>query len=167
MPTRRLPSSPNLDHLKHQARDLLNAHVAGDPAAIQRLREFHPRFGRSTDAAIRSAKLFLSDAQLAIAREYGFPSWARLKAEVEHPEQAGLDRPHHERIAAPVFRRAVDLLDAGDADGLRAHLRDHPGVVHQRVRFEGGNYFGIRRCSNSPPKIRSVTAACPPAGSDI
>jgi hypothetical protein len=142
MPTKRLPSSPSLDHLKHQARDLLKAHAAGDPEASQRLREFHPRFGRSTDAGIRSAKLALSDAQLAIAREYGFPSWARLKAQVERPERTGPDLPHHERIADPAFRRAVDLLDAGDADGLRAHLREHPGVVRQRVRFEGGNYFG-------------------------
>jgi len=142
MPTKRLPSSPNLDHLKHQARDLLKAHAAGDPEAIQRLREFHPRFVRSTDAEIQSAKLTLSYVQLAIAREYGFPSWARLKAHVERPERAGLDLPHHERIEDPAFRRAVDLLDAGDADGLRAHLREHPGLARQRVRFEGGNYFG-------------------------
>ncbi len=142
MPTQRLPSSPHLDHLKHQARDLLKAHSAGDPEASQRLREFHPRFGRATDADIRSAKLALSDAQLAIAREYGFPSWARLKARVERPERAGLDLPHHERIEDPAFRRAVDLLDAGDVEGLRAHLKEHSGVVRQRVRFEGGNYFG-------------------------
>ncbi len=141
MPTRRLPSSPHLDHLKHQARDLLKAHAAGDPEASQRLREFHPRFGRSTDAAIRGAKLALSDAQLTIAREYGFPSWARLKAQVERQERADLELPHHERIADPTFRRAVDLLDAGDAEGLRAHLKEHPGLVRQRVRFEGGNYF--------------------------
>lgn len=141
MPTKRLPSGPNLDHLKHQARDLLKAHAAGDPEASQRLREFHPRFGRSADAAIRSAKLTLSDAQLAIAREYGFPSWARLKARVESPKRADPDLPHHERIEDPAFRQAVDLLDAGDTDGLRAHLQEHPAVVRQRVRFEGGNYF--------------------------
>jgi len=39
------------------------------------------------------------------------------------------------------FRRAVDLLDAGDLAGLRAHLDEHPKLVHQRVLFEGGNYF--------------------------
>lgn len=142
MPTRRLPSNPNLDHLKHQARDLLKAHAAGDPEASQRLREFHPRFRGAADASLRSAQLALSDAQLAIAREYGFPSWARLKTQVERLERAILDLPHHERIEDPAFRRAVDLLDAGDAEGLRAHLREHPGVVRQRVRFEGGNYFG-------------------------
>jgi ankyrin repeat protein len=59
----------------------------------------------------------------------------------EHPERARLDLPYHERITDPAFRRAVDLLDAGDADRLRDHLRAHPEVIHQRVVFEGGNYF--------------------------
>jgi hypothetical protein len=51
-----------------------------------------------------------------------------------------MDRPHHERIEDPAFRQAVELLDSGDAEGLHRHLSGHPGLVHQRVRFEG-NYF--------------------------
>jgi len=141
MPTKPLPPRPNLAHLKHQAKDLRKAHVRGKPEANQRLREFHPRFAHASEAAVEGERITLSDAQLAIAREYGFPSWPRLKAHVEHPERARLDLPHHERIADPDFRRAVDLLDAGDADGLRAHLQAHPEVIHQRVAFEGGNYF--------------------------
>ena len=47
----------------------------------------------------------------------------------------------HEQIDDPAFRRAVDLLDAGDADGLRTHLSSHPGVVHQRVSIEPPSYF--------------------------
>jgi hypothetical protein len=35
----------------------------------------------------------------------------------------------------------VDLLDQGDAEGLRTHLRQYPGVARQRVVFEGENYF--------------------------
>jgi len=31
MPVKRLPSNPNLSHLKHQAKDLLKAHAARDP----------------------------------------------------------------------------------------------------------------------------------------
>ena len=142
MPVRRLPSSPNLDHLKHQAKDLRKAHAARRADAAQRLREFHPAFRRATDAAIFDAPLRLSDAQLAIAREYGFPSWARLKRHIEKPTQADrLDLPHHERIEDAVFRRAVDLLDAGDAAALRAHLKQYPRLSRQRVVFEGGNYF--------------------------
>jgi Ankyrin repeats (3 copies)/Ankyrin repeats (many copies) len=35
----------------------------------------------------------------------------------------------------------VDLVDAGDVTALRAHLHEHPNLVHQHVLFEGGNYF--------------------------
>jgi hypothetical protein len=142
MPVRRLPSDPNLDHLKYQAKDLLKAHAARNPEAAQRLREFHPRYKRAADAAIFDAQLKLSDAQLAVARESGFPSWARLKKHIEQPTLSDhLDLPHHERIEDPAFRRAVDLLDTGDAEGLRAHLKQHPQLAQQHVVFEGGNYF--------------------------
>jgi hypothetical protein len=93
------------------------------------------------DDAIAVATLKLSDAYLAIAREYGFPSWPKLKAFVENERTAVLDLPAHERIIDAPFRRAVELLDAGDADGLRDHLRRHPEIVHSRVTLYGGNYF--------------------------
>jgi hypothetical protein len=142
MPVRRLPSNPNLAHLKYQAKDLLKAHAARNPEAAQRLREFHPRFNRATDAAIFDAHLSLSDAQFATARESGFPSWTRLKRHIENPTLSDrLNLPHHERIEDATFGRAVDLLDAGDITGLRAHLKRHPDLARQHVVFEGGNYF--------------------------
>jgi Ankyrin repeats (3 copies) len=142
MPVRRLPSNPNLDHLRHQAKDLLTEHAVRTPETAQRIREFHPRFDRVTDADVFNAKLSLSDAQLTIAREHGFPSWARLKRHIEKPTLS--DRfhlPHHERIEDASFRRAVDLLDAGNITGLRAHLNQYPKLAHQHTFFEGGNYF--------------------------
>jgi hypothetical protein len=142
MPVRRLPSNPNLEHLKHQAKDLLKEHAARDAVAAQRIREFHPRFIRATDTEIFFAQLKLSDAQLTIARESGFPSWMRLKRHIEKPTKTDqLNLPHHERIEDPVFRHAVDLIDAGDVAGLRAYLKQHPKLVHQHVAFEGWNYF--------------------------
>ena len=83
MPVRRLPANPNLVHLKYQAKDLLKDHASQIPAAAQLLREFHPRFSGATDAAIFGSPLKLSDAQLTIAHEAGFPSWARLKRHIE------------------------------------------------------------------------------------
>jgi len=142
MPVRTLPPHPNLDHLKHQAKDLLKEHAARTQEAAQRLREFHPRFRGASDAEILDAPLGLSDAQLAIARESGFPSWTRLKRHIERPTVSDrLDLPHHQRIEDELFRRAVDLLDAGDAPGLRTHFEKHPHLASQRVVFEGGNYF--------------------------
>jgi len=143
MPVRRLPSNPSLHHLRYQAKDVLKAHAARDAEVAQRLREFHPRFGSAAaDAAIFDAALSLADAQLAIAREYGFPSWARMKKHIEKPTLFDhLDKAYHERIEDPIFRRAVDFLDAGDAAGLRSYLQQHPNLATQRVLFEGGNYF--------------------------
>ena len=94
------------------------------------------------DATIFDARFRLSDAQLTIARERGFASWARLKRHIEKPTLADqLDLPHHERIENLAFRHAVDLLDQGDVVNLRAHLNTHPHLVRERVMFEGGNYF--------------------------
>ncbi|HXJ11125.1 MAG TPA: ankyrin repeat domain-containing protein [Candidatus Limnocylindrales bacterium] len=142
MPVRALPSNPNLAHLKYQAKDLLKAHAACDQRAAQRLREFHPRFPRAADDEIFAAGLSLSDAQLAIAREYGFQSWARLKRHIEKPTLSDqLNLPHHQRIEDPAFRRAVELIDSGDPAGLRSYLKEHPQLLRSRVVFEGGNYF--------------------------
>jgi hypothetical protein len=142
MPVKRLPSNPNLEHLKHQAKDLLKDHAARDPRAAQRLREFHSRFRHFSDAKVFAATLRLSDAQLAIAREYGFPSWTRLKRHIEKPTLTDrLELPHHERIEDATFRQAVALIDSGDAARLRVFLQQHPKLVFQHVDFEGGNYF--------------------------
>jgi ankyrin repeat protein len=65
--SRPLPDRPNLDHLRHQAKSLRDAARAGDPDALARV----------------PMPATLSAAQLAIAREYGFASWPRLKAEVD------------------------------------------------------------------------------------
>jgi hypothetical protein len=141
MPTKRLPARPDLQHLKHQARDLFNDRRAGTLDACQRIREFHPRFSRATDAEIRVAPFTLADGYLALAREYGFSSWARLRTVVASAHPSNLSGPHHERIQDPIFRRAVDLLDEGDVDGLLDHLARYPTLIRQRVAFEGENYF--------------------------
>ena len=140
MPVQRLPENPNLDHLRSQAKDLLRNQAARNPQFAQRIREFHPRFTQASDTQIFDTPLSLSDAQLTIARQYGFPSWTRLKAHIEKPADR-LDLPHHERILEPDFRQAVKLLDAGDTAGLKSHLKQHPNLVRDRVTFEGGNYF--------------------------
>src|SRR5579862_6453576 len=142
MPVRRLPSNPNLDHLKYQAKDLLKEYAARTASAAQRMREFHPRLSKATDAETFAVPLRLSDAQRIIARGAGFPSWARLKQHIQKPRLADqLNLPHHERIEDPTFRRAVELLDSGDEVGLRSHLKMYPDLARQRVIFEGGNYF--------------------------
>lgn len=57
--SRQLPARPNLDHLKHQAKDLLGDLTRTNPGAK------------------------LADALHALARDYGFATWPALKAHVE------------------------------------------------------------------------------------
>ncbi len=140
MPTKRLPFNPALDHLKHQAKDLLSQHAQKKPGSAQRLREFHPDFQGVADDQIFATPIRLSGAQLAVAREYGFASWSRLKSHVEKPVTNG-HLAHHERIEDPLFRRAVDLIDSGNVPELSLLLEQNPGLIHRRVLFEGENYF--------------------------
>ena len=141
MPTKMLPTNPSLSHLKSQAKTILQGLESIDPIVCQRIREFHPRFTEFSDAQISVSRFKLSDAQLTVAREYGFASWPRLKSQIEEQIQARLKLPAHERIDDPRFRRAVDLLDAGDGEGLRGHLAAFPELLGQRVELPGANYF--------------------------
>ena len=83
--SRDLPARPNLDHLKKQAKELL-----------QTLREQDP------DAQ-------LVGAQHALAREYGFPSWPRLKAHVE--SETAAPNPFVGKWAADLSRSKLHPLN--------------------------------------------------------
>jgi ankyrin repeat protein len=65
-----LPDHPNLDQLRHQAKDLLRAAKSGHGQALAQIQS-------------ASDRVSLASAQLAVARAYGFASWPKLKAEVE------------------------------------------------------------------------------------
>src|SRR5579862_3996242 len=102
-----LPVRPNLTQLRHQAKDLLRAARSGDAAALVRIRAV-------------SGRLMLASAQLALARDFGFPSWRRLKDEVERREI--LNSRDTVRLTA--------LLAAGPtlASAKMEHWTDHHGA---------------------------------------
>ncbi len=70
---RSLPPRPSLEFERKQAKALLRRLRAGDPEARDRARSRHAGFRNATPDVPA-----LSDAQLIIAREYGFSSWPRL-----------------------------------------------------------------------------------------
>lgn len=75
-----LPASPDLDHLKKQAKHLLRDAHGGDAEALGRFAQALP-VARNRDLATYVLKLH--DAQSVISREYGFLSWVELKRYVE------------------------------------------------------------------------------------
>jgi ankyrin repeat protein len=104
-PTRRLPAQPNLEQLRKQAKDLLAAYRAADPAAVE---EVH-RFEHHPDADAFS----LNDAQRVLARAYGYASWGKLKAFVD---------------GANVHRLA-EAVKSGDAAQVRVLLQARPELI--------------------------------------
>lgn len=150
MSSKSLPERPSLEHLKTQAKDLLAAYRAGDPDAAVRV---HPYF----DPA---APIPLSAAQLVLAREYGFESWAKLKAHVA--ARAGRFGDLTERAdrfvesAAGITPALVSTLmerlkeepdlggatlavacTTGDTDAARRFLDAEPTLLHAKIAPKG------------------------------
>src|SRR6266436_9270716 len=75
LPTRAFREHTDLDQLKRQAKELLSAFASGEPVVAAEVNaHFH-----GADAATFA----LHDAQLVLARAYGFASWPKLKAYVD------------------------------------------------------------------------------------
>lgn len=88
---RPLPPRPNLEFEHKEAKAFLHRLRAGDPAELTRARARHPAI------ASAPARIRLADAQLVIAREYGFASWPKL---VRYFGEADRQR-YHSSIGRP------------------------------------------------------------------
>lgn len=141
-----LPAQPDLDQLRHQARDLLRAADRGDGTALARIRAV-------------SDRPILASAQLAVAREYGFASWARLKAEVVRREI--LDDRDLNRLSALLAR------DAGQAVAELEHWCDHPGGAAPLSYVAMLPYDTARRIWRPVPGTAAVARALLAAGAPV
>lgn len=81
MPERTLPPRASLEQYRKQAKNLLRAALAGDPVAQSRIEKHHPRRRNLNPEQIQN--LSLSDAQLVLAREHGYPSWPAFARHLE------------------------------------------------------------------------------------
>jgi ankyrin repeat protein len=130
MPSRSLPIRPNLAQLRIQANELLRSARDKSPSAVARIVAHHPRMKDWSLAIEPDRPLLLADAQLVIAREYGFDNWARLKHHVETAGRvAGFQRHPH-------FDEAVAALDAGDLERLRHLIMSEPALIQARTNLE-------------------------------
>ncbi len=107
---RELPQDPDLDQLKTQARELLNAFRSGDADAKEAFAA-HPR-------TIRPSTAKLTDAQLVIARSYGCSSWPVLRREVNRRRLRGAIWRSDRTAAAKVLEQ-----DGGIVNDAVSHPR--------------------------------------------
>ena len=125
MTTSKLPARPSLDSLRKQAKKLARDIVAEDADAIARAR-----------AQLPQAELPLSqrDAQLVLAREYGFPGWKDLVKEVKQRLGRGLE------WAVSEARR---IIHDNDIEGLRQLLAEYPALLSWKADENDGGLLGM------------------------
>ena len=111
LPTRTLPPHPDLRQIRRQAKQLLDGFIRGDGADVAEVTAHYH--------GARAATFALHDAQLAIARAYGFESWPKLKAAVQ----------------GVTIQRLTDAVRARDLRRVRAMLRLRPELVME-VRYD-------------------------------
>ena len=111
LPTRRMHEHPDLDQLKRQAKELLRAFRADEPEATAEVQTHYTGADRATFA--------LHDAQLVLARGYGFESWPKLKAYVD----------------GVTVRRLADSIRANDAALARRMLGTRPELANMAMSY--------------------------------
>lgn len=191
-----LPERPHLDHLKKQAKALLDGVRCNDPESLERLRLTLPAAAHLDHAAIAAMQLRLHDAQSCLAREYGFDSWAQLKSYVElqaisadsamrksqwrqwafgHGYQGA--KP---QLAGRLLRDHPDLLDgelalacaAGDIAVVRAAVAADPAWVNTPEAESGmppltcATFSGLVALPAYAPGIRACVDLLLTAGAD-
>jgi ankyrin repeat protein len=109
-----LPDRPNLDWLRKQAKRRLEEILQAKPDAQ------------------------LSDAQLEIARQYGFPSWRALKAHIE---------------SLTVEGRLAQAAKDGDVSTLTDLLDAHPEKVHLRTPPYKGTLLHLAAAGGHLPAV--------------
>ena len=121
--SRGLPERPHLDVTKREARELLDDWRKGDSAALERIRHRHPRFQDADDAAVAASTFRLADAQLVLAREYGFSNWTQLKQRIE---------------ANSLARELLVAIRADDREAAVRIVETAPALLH--VPLWSGNW---------------------------
>ncbi len=102
---------PDLEQLKRQAKELLSDFRKGNATAAEEIIAHYDIADTATFA--------LHDAQLVIARSYGFDSWPKLKAYVD----------------GATIRRFVEAVSAGDTAHVRTMLKARPELANMTVSY--------------------------------
>ena len=121
----KLPVRPSLESLRKQAKKLARDIVADNAGAIARAR-----------AQLPKAELPLSqrDAQLVLAREYGFPGWKDLVKEVKQRLGRGLE------WAVSEARR---IIHDNDIEALRQLFAEYPALLSWKADENDGGLLGM------------------------
>jgi ankyrin repeat protein len=119
----KLPARANLEHLKNEAKQRLKTMRSRSPGAR------------------------LSEAQLLVARRYGFPSWRKLKSYVDALQDFG--------------QQLINAVHTGDVETMRRILDVHPDLVNT------GTYLPRRDRPSDTFSMRLIHLAIAEAKIDV
>ena len=119
-----LPARPSLESLRKQAKKLARDIAAGDAAAIARAQAHGPN---------ADLPLTQRNAQLVIAREYGFAGWQDLTAEVSKRLGKGLGW---------AVAQAERAIHDNDVERLKQLLAEYPALLPWQGDDRGGGLLG-------------------------
>jgi len=105
---------------------LMRTRQSAGPAALEQIREWHPRFADCTDEEIRQAPFTEEDARLVYAREHGFETWDDLTSRVNVLAST------REAATTEPFMAAFGALQSGSIADLEALLRANPRLATER-----------------------------------
>jgi ketosteroid isomerase-like protein len=145
VPPRGLPGNANLEQLKNGAKSFQRAVRGGDAGAARFVREFHPRLPEAQPGSPELNAFTRTDAQLVIARQFGFSSWPKLKAHLELVARYARS-PHEQPVGGPLtddsavvdeFLRLA-CLNYGDDDPdrfrrARSLLQEHDWLARATI----------------------------------
>jgi hypothetical protein len=128
---RPLPLRPSLEYERKEAKALLRRLRAGDSESIARAQAVHPRMQPPSLGRVQ-----LADAQLVIAREYGFASWPKL---VQYFNDV------HRQTQSPGRRhfRPLDFLSESALRLVAAHQRREPTVARELAAYVP-RFYGLK-----------------------
>ena len=159
-----LPATPDLDQLRRDAKSLLKALRADDPAARARLY-----------AVARGLPVRLSTAQLVVAREHGVDSWPQLKELVDRVVAQGTRydvighgyaayRRPDPRIAAAVH---AALGDARTVLNVGAGTGSYEPTDRPVLAVEPSTAMAQQRPAHLLPAVRAVAESLPLADQSV
>jgi len=120
-----LPARPSLESLRKQAKKLARDIAAGDADAIARARAQLPDV---------DPPLSQRNAQLVLAREYGFAGWQHLTAEVNKRLGNGLGW---------AAAQARSVIHDNDIERLKQLLDEYPALLSWRAGDDDGGLLGF------------------------